>query len=1087
MDERSVDPGRLRNVLQDVIDRRSSGLVVADDEIIAAHPDLMPELAHRLELLRKLDRAEVAARGEGSALGSEGGAHNVSLSSSWVLDAIPGYEIAEEIHRGGQGIVFRAKQLSTARDVAIKVTRSGPFTGPQERERFSREVHILSRLKHPQIATIFDSGTAGDCLYFVMDYIDGCSLDTYVADRGLSIVQTLALFVDICDAVTAAHLQGVIHRDLKPSNIRVDLNGTPHVLDFGLAKVNTVDDGPGMTQTGQFLGSLPWASPEQAEGDFKRIDSRTDVYSLGVVLYQLLTGEFPYSVDGTFREVTNCIISQAPVPPLRLNADIDGELGTILLKCLQKEPGRRYQSVGELGRDIQRYLDGDAIDAKRDSGLYILRKQLKRHRVAFSAIVAFVSLLAVSSVVFWTQWTSARRHLWESLLKQAQAYRSTHLPGRKSMALDAISAAAEIRPSLELRNEAIAALALTDIQMEKSCPLDANHILEGTCGKGRLLSLWCNENGGSRLIRPWGSERFLFDFSNAQGFQALIATLSHDGKRLVQGTTSEGNVWDVESGRKLVSFPLEMHKYGYPDFNSHGDMAVIGDTEGGLHVVDVESGKTVTWTFEDYPFCVIHCHPTEPLVAATGHGCPDVLIINTSTGEIISRLIHPRPVWGIAWSPDGSRVATGCDDRYVYIWDHAEERIRLRLHGHSSLATRLFFDSSGEFLFSNAWDGTTRVWNSYLGHCLTVLETKAVGPAFADRAIVCRSFNPPQLERRMVQRSDVFGSLYQPSETRPQVAKHIVLDPAGEFLAYAAEHGTHIWHWPSRTFVGTLPTGQASYAAFDGNCLVSASRDRGLQRWPVTTKGKTIEIGPPMQVSGVNRSFDGICLSPNGDALYAVVNRDHVERFDLHEGDEPVRTVATQPGARVVSISPTGEWLAVAGESTQAVWVWDLHREEVAVKLPIRRHAKALFSPGGHWLVTLSNECVLWEVGSWRPVKTFETSEYAGLLGSIAFSGSGEFLVIGNGKRFTRLVDMRSWETLAHFRCPYDISPEALAISAKGDMVFVPDVLGGAVHYWDLLALRKQLAPMKLEWDYHIASSTAAAPMEPPEFSILPK
>jgi non-specific serine/threonine protein kinase/serine/threonine-protein kinase len=223
-----------------------------------------------------------------------------------------------------------------------------------------------------------------------MDYIAGRTLDEVIASGKLSIEETLKLFAKICDAVNAAHLKGIIHRDLKPANIRIDGSGEPIVVDFGLAKIAlpdmAADEGSGqqrmMSMTGQFIGSLPWASPEQAEGIPSNIDVRTDVYSLGVVMYQMLTGQFPYAVVGKMRDVLDNILRAEPARPSTVRRQVNDEVETIVLKCLSKERERRYQSAGELGRDIHRYLKGEPIEAKRDSGLYMMSKALRRYRAA---------------------------------------------------------------------------------------------------------------------------------------------------------------------------------------------------------------------------------------------------------------------------------------------------------------------------------------------------------------------------------------------------------------------------------------------------------------------------------------------------------------------------------------------------------------------------------------------------------------------------------------------------------------------------------------------------------------------------------
>ncbi len=319
-----------------------------------------------------------------------------------------GYEIVRAIHRGGQGAVYLAIQMATKRRVAIKVLHGGPFAGSTGRARFEREIQILGQLNHPNIVKIHDSGqTPGGEFFYVMDYISGRGLDELIrpGEKRQAIPEMLHLFARLCEGVNAAHLRGVIHRDLKPQNIRVDSSGEPIVVDFGLAKVgvpDVVEDEESgtahlMSMTGQFVGSLPWASPEQATGSPGEIDMRSDVYSLGVVLYQLLTGRFPYEVVGNMRDVLDNILKAEPTRPSTIRRQINDEVETIVLKCLHKDKDRRYQSAGELARDIRRYLNGEPIEAKRDSGWYVITKTLRRHR----GRVAFVGVVCVL-IVGWS-------------------------------------------------------------------------------------------------------------------------------------------------------------------------------------------------------------------------------------------------------------------------------------------------------------------------------------------------------------------------------------------------------------------------------------------------------------------------------------------------------------------------------------------------------------------------------------------------------------------------------------------------------------------------------------------------------------
>lgn len=344
-------------------------------------------------------------------------------------DIVPGYKVTELLGQGGQGSVYKAVQLGTKRDVAIKLLRAGRFSTSRQRLRMEREAEIVGGLKHPNIVTIHESRYLDATRYaMVMEYIDGVALDAW-RPGGKSAKEkrekVLRVFAQVCAGVHHAHRNGVAHRDMKPSNVLVDKEGVPHILDFGIAKALGTD-GPALTATGESAFTLHYASPEQVSIGDEQIDFRTDVYSLGVILYVLLCGKYPYPLEGSIFDAVRSIRDVEPTRPREVDRTIDVDLETIVLKALQKDRNRRYDSALELGRDIERYLRHEAIDARRDSVLYVLAMRVRKHWLP----IAVAAGIAGAGLVVW-QTRADRKRALEQRAKQERTAEATGIVVRE--------------------------------------------------------------------------------------------------------------------------------------------------------------------------------------------------------------------------------------------------------------------------------------------------------------------------------------------------------------------------------------------------------------------------------------------------------------------------------------------------------------------------------------------------------------------------------------------------------------------------------------------------------------------------------
>jgi serine/threonine-protein kinase len=389
------DHPRLRQLLDELLNSQTT-----PEEVCASCPELLPQVRARWQKMCRL-RAELDALFP--PLAAQGGTPPAIPQAGPALPQVPGYRVEALLGHGGMGVVYRAWHLRLDRAVALKMLLAGPCALPEELERFLREAQAVAGLRHANIVQVYDVGDVDGRPYFTMELVEGGDLADQIQGVPQPARQAAALVTTLAQAIHAAHQSGIVHRDLKPGNILLTRDGTPKVTDFGLAR--RLEGEGGLTLSGVPMGTPSYMAPEQARAKRQAIGPATDVYALGAILYELLTGRPPFRAESATATLQQ-VVADEPVPPSRLNPQVPRDLATICLKCLSKEPRKRYASAAALAEDLRRFLRGETIAARRAGPLERLARWARR-RPAAAALLA-VTLLAAATVLGGAGWLIGR-------------------------------------------------------------------------------------------------------------------------------------------------------------------------------------------------------------------------------------------------------------------------------------------------------------------------------------------------------------------------------------------------------------------------------------------------------------------------------------------------------------------------------------------------------------------------------------------------------------------------------------------------------------------------------------------------------
>src|SRR6516225_2414070 len=374
------------------------------EEVCRDCPELLPEVRQRWQEFRLID-VQLGALLPGLVTSQDADAI-APVPPAAGLPQIPGYDVEAVLGQGGVGVVFGARDLRLGRPVAIKMLLAGAYAGPHERERFQREAEAVAGLCHANIVQIYEVGDHEGRPYFTMEFVDGGSLAQKLGATPQPVRWAAELVASLAEAVSVAHRAGIVHRDLKPGNILLTAEGTPKISDFGLAR-RLKGEGD-LTWTGTVVGTPSYMAPEQASDTAGPVGPATDVYGLGAVLYEILTGRPPFR-GGSALETVRKVLSEEPVPPSQLNPHVPRDLETVCLKCLQKEPHRRYTSAVALADDLRRYLLGEVVEARPVGPLERAGKWIRRNKWVASLSAAAVFTLVAGTVVSLLFGIEARR------------------------------------------------------------------------------------------------------------------------------------------------------------------------------------------------------------------------------------------------------------------------------------------------------------------------------------------------------------------------------------------------------------------------------------------------------------------------------------------------------------------------------------------------------------------------------------------------------------------------------------------------------------------------------------------------------
>jgi WD40 repeat protein/tRNA A-37 threonylcarbamoyl transferase component Bud32 len=1016
---------------------------------------------------------------------------NPSPGEALFANAFPGavrsfgdFEKLEFIAHGGMGIVYRAWQKSLHRTVALKVIRAGDFASQDEVRRFKSEAENAAALDHANIVPIYEVGDYEGHPYFSMKLIEGSSLAHRVADFRGDQRGAARLIATVARAVYHAHERGILHRDLKPANVLLDAQGQPHVTDFGLAR--RLEAGETVTATGAVLGTPEYMAPEQAQGQ-KGLTQAADVYSLGVMLYELLTGQVPFHGDTPYETVQQ-VVGSEPLAPRSRERSVSRDLETICLKCLQKEPSRRYGSAAALAADLDHYLAGEPIAARRVGKAERVWRWTRRYPItaglAASLVVALVAGFAGMAVLLSIalEQKETANHNYDDAINQ------------KKLAEDNYRKLQEEKTRADGENDRFRhTLYAAHTQLAHREWQEA-HI-------GRVLSLLEGEGcrptqGGQADLRDW--EWYYLqglchkEIRTLQGEETnrncSRVAFSPDGRRVAAGSAGGVQMWDADSGREVMRLKGHTASIFGVAYRFDGRQLASGSDDGIVRVWDAVSGRELRTLCPDVPVFDVAFSPDGQLLAAAGQDCIVRVWAPNSDVPILTLTGHGDQVRGIAFSPDGQHLASTSSDRSIRLWSISSGREVRRFMGSKDKVNSVAFSPDGKLLATASEDLTVRLWDVDSGELLRTM-------AGHKNYVWCVAFSPDG--RRLASASDdatvkiwdaasgqevrtlrghmwkVRGVAFSPDGRRlasggldgvvklwdlasgPQEYRslaelhtmpvtRVVFSPDGQRLASAGrDWKVRLCDRPSGREIGSPLShpGEVWCVAFtlDGQQLVSACDDGTLRLWNIETRQVV------RQFRGHRGEVRALALSPDGKTLASGGGDGTVRLWDLAVGNEIATLSGHEGGVASVTFAPDGRHLA-SGGADRVVRIWDVttRKEEGTFRGHTGMVTAVAFCPDGSQLATggYDNDIHIWDLASSQKVRTLR-GHYERVFG-LAYS-PGCRLASASFDQTVRLWDTAGGHEVLSLKCGAGL----YSVAFSSDGRWLASGGGAGIQLWD--------------------------------------